>query len=160
MAPERLRSASGRDGADDVRPPIRVVLADDHGFMRRSLRHVLDADADLSVVAEASDMTAVMRHIRVDRPDVLVLDAGIPAGPILSSIRELRSAVPDTAIVLTTMTADDRLAREAIAAGASGYVLKDSADADLIEAIRRAASGRSFVASAAARGSREQTPEG
>lgn len=126
--------------------PIRVLLADDHAFVRRSLRALLDTQDDLEVVAEASDVAMVQRHVRAHRPHVLVLDVSMPGGPILAAIRQLRSSAPATAIVVTTMLDDPRFAREAIGAGASAYVLKDSADRDLPEAIRRATRGESFVA--------------
>lgn len=126
--------------------PIRVVLADDHEFALRSLRLLLDLDAEVEVVAEARDITAVMAHVRADRPHVLVLDVNMPGGAILASIRALCRDAPGTAIIVTTMIDDPRFAREVIAAGASGYVLKDDADRDLLEAIRRAARGESFIA--------------
>jgi two-component system, NarL family, response regulator NreC len=125
--------------------PIRILLADDHAFVRRNLRALLDRESELEVVAEASDVPMVMRHVQVHRPQVLVLDVTMPGGSILSAIRELKVRAPETAIVVTTMLDDPRFAREALAAGAAGYVLKDSADRDLTEAVRRAARGESFV---------------
>ena len=132
-------------GSEALRTPIRVVLADDHAFMRRSLRLLLDAESEFEVVAEASDIPTMLQHVRGHLPHVLVLDLTMPGGSSLSAIRRLRSEAPDTEIVVTTMTDDPRFAREAIAAGASGYVLKDDAHRDLPEAIRRVASGDSFV---------------
>lgn len=132
-------------GPTATRTPISVVLADDHAFMRRSLRLVLDADAEFEVVAEASDIETVLRHVRGRLPHVLVLDLSMPGGSSLTAIRRLRTEAPNTAIVVTTMTGDPRFAREAMAAGASGYVLKDDADQDLPEAVRRAARGESFI---------------
>lgn len=132
-------------GPTATRTPISVVLADDHAFMRRSLRLVLDADAEFEVVAEASDIETVLQHVRGRLPHVLVLDPSMPGGSSLTAIRRLRTAAPNTAIVVTTMTGDPRFAREAMAAGASGYVLKDDADQDLPEAVRRAARGESFI---------------
>ncbi len=124
---------------------IRVVLAINHGFVRRSLRSLLDEDADVDVVAEAADLAGVMRHVRSDRPQVLVLAANVPDGSMLNAIRRLRGQAPETAIVLTTMIDDPRLAHEAIAAGASACVLTDSADPALPLAIRRAAVGGSYL---------------
>lgn len=144
------RPAMATADAERSHPPdssaaIRVVLADDHAFLRRSLRMLLDGDGEFDVVAEASDVPTVVRHVRAHRPHVLVLDLLMPGGSSLTTIRQLRGDVPDTAIVVTTMLDDPRFAREAIAAGASGYVLKDEAAEDLPEAIRRAARGASFV---------------
>jgi two-component system response regulator NreC len=135
-----------RRGRRGPRLPIRVVLADDHEFVRRNLRMLLDSSSEVEVVAEARDIDAVMTHVRADHPRVLVLDLNMPSGATLSSVRSLRRDSPDTAIVVTTMIDDPRLMLEAVAAGASGYVLKDNADRDLVEAIRRAARGASFVA--------------
>jgi two-component system response regulator NreC len=135
-----------RNGALAEAPPIRVLLADDHAFVRRSLRALLDTDSELEVVAEASDVPMVMRHVQTHRPHVLVLDVSMPGGPILTAIRELRVKAPETAIVVTTMLDDPRFAREVVGAGASAYVLKDSADRDLPEAIHCAARGESFMA--------------
>jgi two-component system, NarL family, response regulator NreC len=132
-------------GSAARRTPISVVLADDHAFMRRSLRLLLDGGAEFEVVAEASDIPTVLLHVRGLLPHVLVLDLTMPDGSSLTTIRRLRSEVPNTEIVATTMTDDPRLASEAIAAGASGYVLKDDAHRDLPEAVRRAARGESFV---------------
>ncbi len=126
---------------------IRVVLADDHAFLRRSLRLLLDGEPGLDVVGEASNLNGVEQHVRGHRPHVLVLDVSMPGGSILTAIRELRNEAPDTAIVVTTMIDDPRFAHEALAAGASAYVLKDSADRELPEAIRRAAAGESFITS-------------
>ncbi len=124
---------------------IRVVLADDHAFLRRSLRLLLDGEPGFDVVGEASNIHSMQRHVRGHRPHVLVLDVSMPGGSVLTAIRELRAEAPETSIVVTTMIDDPRFAHEALAAGASGYVLKDSADRDLPEAIRRAAAGESFV---------------
>lgn len=123
-----------------------MVLADDHEFALRSLRLLLDLDTEVEVVAEARDIAAVMDHVRADQPHVLVLDVNMPGGAILASIRALCRDAPGTAIVATTMIDDPRFAREVIGAGASGYVLKDDADRDLLQAIRRAARGESFIA--------------
>jgi two-component system response regulator NreC len=133
-------------GTHEARSTIRVLLADDHEFVRRSLRLLLDLDAEVEVVAEARDIAAVVAHVRADRPHVLVLDVNMPGGAILAAIRSLRRDSPGIAIVVTTMIDDPRFAREAVAAGASGCVLKDDADRDLVEAIRRAARGESFIA--------------
>ncbi len=145
-APPQLRAVPDLPGFRVLAPAIRVLLADDHAFVRRSLRGLLDTETEFDVVAEASDVPMVMRHVQTHSPHVLVLDVSMPGGPILSAIRELRQRAPQTAIVVTTMLDDPRFAREAIAAGASAYVLKDSAERHLPQAIRRAARGESFVA--------------
>ncbi len=135
--------------SDDDRPsgeaPIRVVLADDHAFLRRTLRMLLDGERDLDVVAEAENGAGLAQHVHTHQPRVLVLSVSTPGGSSLTTIRELRTRAPETAIVVTTMIDDPRFARETLAAGASGYVLTESADRDLPEAIRCAAAGRTFV---------------
>lgn len=138
--PGRGPSPTGAPGS------ISLVLADDHAFVRRCLRALLDGEAELDVVAEASDAASVLREIRVHQPHVLVLDRGMLGKPSLAAIRRLRSQAPSTEIVVTSMVGDPRLASEAIAAGASAYVAKASADEDLPEAIRCVARGESFAA--------------
>jgi two-component system response regulator NreC len=137
-------------GSTASRTPISVVLADDHAFMRRQLRRVLEAEAEFEVVAEASDVETVLRHVRAYMPHVLVLDLSMRGGSSLTLIRRLRSETSSTEIVVTTMTDDPRFAREAFAAGAIGYVLKDDADRDLVNAVRQAAQGESFITPAVA----------
>jgi len=126
---------------------ISILLADDHAFVRRNLRALLDSDGELEVVGEANDVPMAMRHVQTHSPHVLVLDIGMPGGSILAAIRELRARAPETAVVVTTMLDDPRFAREALAAGASGYVLTDTADRDLGPAVRAAAHGESFISS-------------
>src|SRR5271154_3554627 len=88
-------------GAEDRR--IRVLLADDHELMRRSLRLLLDGEDGMGVVAEANDLAAVSRHVRADGPHVLVLDLGMPDGSSIEAIGRLREQAPDTQIIVMTM---------------------------------------------------------
>jgi two-component system, NarL family, response regulator NreC len=125
--------------------PIRVVLADDHTVMRRSLRRLLDDEEGMEVVAEANDLSAVARHVNGHLPHVLVLDLGMPNGTSLETIRRLRAQVPDTQIVVMSMEDDPAFARRALEAGAVGFVLKEMADSELPEGIRSAARGAGFV---------------
>ena len=125
--------------------PISVVLADDHALMRRSLRMVLDGDATIEVVAEADDLAAVERHVHGHQPRVLVLDLGMPDGSGLPAIGNLRRGAPDTQIVVITMEDNPGFAQRALAAGATGFVLKDHAEEELAGAVRMAARGESFV---------------
>ena len=120
-----------------------MVLADDHLFLRRNLRSVLDGDPRAEVVGEADDLAGAFEHVRADHPDVLVL--GVPGGTGMESVRHLRDQSPATHVVVTSMTDDPRYAREALDAGASAFVLKDYADRDLAEAVERAAVGQTFV---------------
>ncbi len=128
-----------------VRRPIRVVLADNHTAMRRTLRLLLDSEEDLEVVAEAEDLSAVLRHVNHERPQVLVLDLGMYNGSSLEAIRRLRQQAPDSEIVVLTMEQSPGFARRAIDAGAVGFVLKDRADSELPNAVRSAARGEPYV---------------
>ena len=103
---------------------------------------MLDAEEGFEVVAEASDLEGARRYVRGHHPDVLVLDLNMPGGSSLDGIPEIRAECPDTQIVVLTMQDEPAYARHALGAGALGYVLKESAESELVEAIRRAAAGR------------------
>jgi two-component system, NarL family, response regulator NreC len=124
---------------------IRIVLADDHAVVRSGLRLLLDAERDFEVVAEASDVDSARRFVRGHRPDVLVLDLNMPEGSSLGAISVMREESPGTQIVVLTMQQEPAFAREALGAGALGYVLKDAADDELVEAVRNAAAGESYL---------------
>jgi two-component system response regulator NreC len=124
---------------------IRLVLADDHAVVRSGLRMVLDSEPDFEVVAEASDIEAARRYVRGHHPKVLILDLNMPGGSSLEAIPILRQESPDTQIVVLTMQQEPAFAREALRAGALGYVLKEAADDELVEAVRRAAVGESYL---------------
>jgi DNA-binding NarL/FixJ family response regulator len=126
-------------------PAIRVVIADDHSVVRRGLRQVLDGDMGFEVVAEASDLDSARRYVRGHHPNVLVLDLNMPGGSSLEAIPEIRAECPDTQIVVLTMQDEPSYARHALGAGALGYVLKEAAEAELVEAIRRAAAGDTYL---------------
>ncbi len=125
--------------------PLRVVIADDHSVVRRGLREVLEADTGIEVVAEAEDLEGARRYVRGHKPDVLVLDLNMPGGSTLDAIPEIRAEAPDTQIVILTMQNEPAYARQALAAGVMGYVLKEAADAELVEAVRRAAAGDTYL---------------
>jgi two-component system response regulator NreC len=134
------------DPADTGAPgTIRVVIADDHAVVRRGLRQLLDAEDGFEVVAEASDLDGARRYVRGHHPDVLVLDLNMPGGSSLDGIPEIRAECPDTQIVVLTMQNEPAYARHALSAGALGYVLKESAESELVEAIRRAAAGDTYL---------------
>jgi two-component system response regulator NreC len=121
---------------------IRVVLADDHAVVRAGLRLLLDAEEALEVVAEAGDIDNAKRMVRAHRPDVLVLDLNMPGSGSLPAIPELAE---QTAVVVLTMQNDPGFAREAMQSGAKGYVLKEAADAELVQAVQAAAQGRTYL---------------
>ena len=122
-----------------------VVIADDHTVVRQALRLLIDADDDLQVVAEAGDVPDAERLTRAHRPAVLVLDLNMPGGSSLEAITRLRESVPQTAIVVLTMQNDPAFARRALQAGASGLVLKEAADEELLQAMRLAAAGDTYL---------------
>ncbi len=124
---------------------IDVLLADDHALMRHSLRLLLDREDGMDVIAEASDLAAVARHVHAQEPQVLVLDLGMPDGSSIEAISRLREQAPDTQIVVMTMEENPVFAQRAFAAGAVGFVAKDLADAELPQAVRAAAHGEEFV---------------
>jgi two-component system, NarL family, response regulator NreC len=125
--------------------PIRIILADDHALMRRSLRLLLDNEADLEVIAEADDLTLVVRHVQGQQPNVLVLDLRMPGGSSIDAIKRLRAQVPATQVVVLTMDDNPVFAQQALKAGALGFVVKDLADEELPKAVRAAASDEEWV---------------
>jgi two-component system, NarL family, response regulator NreC len=141
--PDTLTGMSD-EGAEDL-SPVRILVADDHAVVRSGLRMLLDAEPDLEVVAEAGDIDSTRRYVRGHHPDVLVLDLNMPGEPSLPAISPLREEFPDTQIVVLTMQNDSAFAREALRSGALGYVLKEAADDELVEAVRRAADGRTYL---------------
>jgi two-component system, NarL family, response regulator NreC len=126
-------------------PTTTIVLTDDHEVVRSGLRMLLDAEEGFEVVAEAGDMESTRRYVRAHRPAVLVLDLNLPEGSSLPSIPEIREDSPDTAVVVLTMQGDAAFAREAMRSGALGYVLKQSAGTELVDAVRAAAEGETYL---------------
>ncbi len=124
---------------------IRIVIADDHQVVRRGLQLLLDGESDFEVVAEAGDVDAARRYVRGHHPDVVVLDLNMPGGAVLEAIPEMRKEEPNCQIVVLTMQEDPAFAREALRAGALAYVLKEAADTELVEAVRRAAVGEIYL---------------
>ena len=122
-----------------------VVLANDHPGLRRRLRWLLDGAHDLDVVGEAGDFEAALHEVAVRHPDVLVLDLRMPHGFSGERIARVRTASPATEIVVTTMHVSEAFAAEALTAGAIGFVVADSADRELVEAVRRAGHGRPYM---------------
>jgi two-component system response regulator NreC len=140
--PAALDTASA---AETPSEPIRLVLADDHQVVRSGLRMLLDSESDFEVVAEASNIKDARRYVRGHHPKVLVLDLNMPGGSSLEAIPLIREESPDTQIVVLTMQQEPAFAREALAAGALGYVLKEAADDELVQAVRLASAGESYL---------------
>ena len=131
--------------AADEDTAIRVVIADDDAVVRRGLRQVLDAEPGFEVVAEAANLDGARRYVRGHRADVLVLDLNMPEGSSLEHIPSIRTEFPGTQIVVLTMQNEPAYARQALSAGALGYVLKEAAEEELVEAIKRAAVGDTYL---------------
>jgi two-component system response regulator NreC len=125
--------------------PIRIVLADDHAVVRRGLELLLEAEQGFEVVASVGDTEAAIRTTRAYKPDVLVLDLNMPGGSSLEAIPQLLEASPQTRITVLTMQNEPAFARQALGAGALAYVLKEAADDELVEAIRRTAAGQTYL---------------
>jgi two-component system response regulator NreC len=122
-----------------------VVIADDHAVVRKGLRLLIDAEPGLRVVAEAGTAHDALRMARAHRAGVLILDLNMPGGSSLEAIPQIREEAPMTAIVVLTMQNDPAFARQALQSGAAGFVLKEAADDELLEAIRLASSGGTYL---------------
>src|SRR6185312_9426293 len=124
---------------------IRVVVADDHAILRAGLRMLINAQGDMTVVAEAQDGIEAVAAVQRTKPDVAILDVTMPRSGGLDAIKEIVSRSRSTRILLLTMHEEPAYLRTALSAGASGYVLKKSVDADLLTAIRAVHKGRTYV---------------
>jgi two-component system, NarL family, response regulator NreC len=124
---------------------VTIVLADDHKVVRSGLRMLLESDARWRVLDEAGSVSETVEVVRESRPQVLVLDLNMGGESSLDVIPQLRAEMPDTQIVVLTMQSDSAFARAALRAGAVGYVLKDAADAELMNAVELAAQGRTYL---------------
>jgi len=125
--------------------PITIVIADDHQVVRAGLRLLLEAEEGFEVLAEAGDVPTTEHRLNAYRPRVLILDLTMPGESSLAAIPRIRATSPETQIVVLTMHNDPVFAREALRAGAAGYVLKEAADTELVQAVRLAAAGRTYL---------------
>ena len=147
-----LHLAASDGEPDGERLPITVVLADAHAMFRRTLRRLLDVEKTVSVVDEASDLPSAIEYVQRRRPRVLVLDLDIPSGSTIEVIRQLRTQLPWTEIVVLTTEESAFVAKQLLAAGALAFVFKDRAETELLEAVHRAAHGEEFVSPRVAAG--------
>ena len=129
---------------------MRVLIADDHTMVRESLVSVLQADGDVEVVAQAADGIEALEKALLTRPDVVVADLSMPRLGGLEVVRRLREALPDTKVLVLTMHKEDEYVLQAVRAGASGYLVKDSAAAELLAAVRSLHAGRGYFGPQAA----------
>jgi two-component system, NarL family, response regulator NreC len=123
---------------------IRILLADDHNVMRRGLRLLLESQPEFSVVGEASDGRQAVEQAEAVQPDVVVLDIAMPNLSGIEAAQRIIASRPDTAIVILSMHSDEGYVLRALKAGAKGYLLKDSVEGDLIEAIKAVRAGKTF----------------
>jgi DNA-binding NarL/FixJ family response regulator len=130
---------------------MRILIADDHGIVRSGLRLLLDRQPDMQVVAEAGDGAEAVEMALRERPDLCILDVGMPVLTGLQATREIKSHAPDVTVLMLSMHSDERYLFEALKAGASGYVLKAEADQDLVAAARAVGRGEAFLTNAAER---------
>lgn len=131
----------------DTTPPVAttVLLADDHVLVRRGFRRLLDDDPDITVVGEASTGTEVIDLARTLTPQVIVMDVAMPGMSGLSAMSAILKERPDAAILVLSMHSEQTLVRQALAAGARGYILKNAVDLDLASAVKRVASGETVL---------------
>jgi len=124
---------------------IRVVLVDDHAVVRAGLRRVLEAEDDIEVVSEAGSVRDAVFEARAQKPDVVVMDVVMPGSSGIEGTPLVLHEAPEAKVLVLSMQDDPRYVREAFAAGASGYVLKEAADTDVVEAVREVADGRRYL---------------
>jgi len=124
--------------------PIHILLADDHTVMRRGLRLLLENQPEFIVVAEAADGRQAVDQAEATQPDVAVLDIGMPNLSGIEAAQRITAALPHTSIVILSMHSDEGYVLRALKAGAKGYLLKDSPEGDLIEAIKAVNQGKTF----------------
>jgi DNA-binding NarL/FixJ family response regulator len=122
---------------------MRVVIADDHAVWRRGLRDVLEPE--LQVVAEASNGDEAVEQALETRPDVVVMDIGMPVKDGITAASEIKEKLPDTRVVMVSVTDSDEQIQRAIAAGVNGYVLKDEAPETIREAVEQVAGGKAYL---------------
>ena len=130
---------------------IRILLADDHTVVRQGLRKLLEERPDWEVIAEAGDGREAVRLTEQHKPDVAILDVAMPLLNGIEATRQITRRVPATRVLVLSMHADEAYVTQILQAGATGYLLKDSADVDLLKAVGEAAQGRSFFSPAIAR---------
>jgi len=130
---------------------IRILLADDHSVMRTGLRLVLERQPDFRVVGEASDGREAVALVQQHKPDVVVMDIGMPNLNGIEAARQVTASLPEVSVVILSMHSDEAYVLRALKAGARAYLLKESAESDLIAAIRAVHNGKAFFSPAVSR---------
>jgi DNA-binding NarL/FixJ family response regulator len=134
-----------------MKPKLSVLLVDDHALVRRGFRRMLEDDPSMEVVGEGSNGDDAIRMVRQLAPDVVVMDAAMPGTSGLAATRTIMASSPDVKILILSMHSEETLVRQAMDAGARGYVLKSALDLDLAAAIKRIAAGETVLDPAVAR---------
>ena len=124
--------------------PIHILLADDHRIVRQGLRRILEEHPQMEVVAEASDGREAVQLALEKKPDVVVMDIAMPHLNGMEAARQILRRLPATKILVLSMYSDESYVVQVLEAGAKGYLLKDSADAELVEAVQAVSNGKSF----------------
>ncbi len=124
---------------------IRIVIADDHRIMRAGLRSLLQADSGLEVIGEATNSNEVLALVNELKPDVLLLDIGMPGNENLEALKEISTDSHDVRVLILTMHEDNELLQECLRLGASGYIIKRAAESELIDAIYAVQRGMVYV---------------
>ena len=130
---------------------MRLLLADDHTVVRQGLRKVLEERPEWKVVAEASDGREAVRQAEACKPDVAIIDVGMPLLNGIETTRQIVERSPSTRVLVLTMYSDEAYVKQALKAGAAGYLLKDSADVELVQAVSAVAKGGTFFSPTVAR---------
>src|SRR6476646_5893936 len=124
--------------------PIRVLVADDHTVIRSGLRHLIERQSDLQVVGEAADGREALDLAQALRPDIAILDITMPKLNGIDAGKEMIAHLPNVGIIILSMHSDEAYVLKALRGGARGYLLKDSAESDIINAIRAVGSGKAY----------------
>jgi two-component system response regulator NreC len=127
---------------------LRLALADDHTIMRSGLRLLLERESDFSIVGEAGDGREVIEIVEAQSPNIVIMDVAMPNLNGIEAARRITSSHPRTAIIILSMHSDESYVLRALNAGARGYLLKDSAESDLISAVRAVSEGKAFFSPA------------
>ncbi|MEL1265719.1 response regulator transcription factor [Pseudoxanthomonas putridarboris] len=124
---------------------IRILLADDHAVVREGLRALLEQQPDIEIVAEAGNGETALQLLKIHAPDVIILDMKMPGLTVVETITAAKRQCPETQVLVFTSYAEDSQVRDALTAGATGYLLKDALREDLIRAVREVSAGRAWL---------------
>ena len=124
---------------------VKIFIADDHTLIREGIKKLINNEPDLKVVGETSNPFDIIDKCRETNTDLIILDLSMPGKNGLDVLKDIKAVMPDVKVLIMTMMPEEQFARRTLKAGASGYITKDSPSEDIIDAIRRVASGRKYV---------------